>query len=338
MVSVIIPTYNRAELLGQTLRSILALKTSCDLFEIIVVDNGSSDETAYVVKEFQAKTANLFYFFDEIPGLLTGRHRGANEAKGDILSFIDDDVELSETWLDTIIEVMENNSKIELLTGPNLPKFESLQPDWLSYFWTYEKFGKHCGWLSLLDFGQEMKEIDPHYVWGLNFTIRKNTFLKLKGFHPDNMPQEFQLFQGDGETGLALKARKQGIKAFYHPKVALNHFVPTSRLTYEYFEKRAFYQGVANSFSHLKGDEPIEQNNKNFNAFFVKKVMRKIGNILKNNNQISVPLEILKLKKNLHQKQNEGFDFHQQQFNENQKVKNWVLKSDYLDYQIPQND
>ncbi|MCZ2223451.1 MAG: glycosyltransferase family 2 protein [Chitinophagales bacterium] len=216
LISIIIPTFNRADQLNRTLFSLVELKTPKHLFEIIIVDNGSTDKTKEVIEKYinQNKGFTIKYFYDDIPGLLTGRHRGAKEAKGEILTFIDDDILVSETWLNTIYSVMSSRVDIGFLTGPNLPLYESYPPTWLNYFWSNHQYGKTCGWLSLLDFGNEIKEISPNYVWGLNFTVRKNVFQQLGGFHPDNISKEFQHFQGDGETGLTLKAIEQSIKVY----------------------------------------------------------------------------------------------------------------------------
>jgi glycosyltransferase involved in cell wall biosynthesis len=303
-----------------------------------VVDNGSTDETKKVVEEIQKSNTelNLNYIYDDIPGLLTGRHRGYREAKGDVLTYIDDDVEVSETWLNGIIECMKARPEIALLTGPCLPKYEIDPPSWLDYFWTNDKNGLHCGWLSLLDFGSEEKEIDPLFVWGLNFTIRKEVFEELKGFHPDTMPKVQQYFQGDGETGLSIKAKEKGYLAVYSPKVLLNHFVPKSRLTLEYMYERSYFQGVCNSFTKFKM--------KNYNVLsgnrptLLRKLKRKFKTIIGFPKQNSLPLEILELKTKLALKEKEGFQFHQNAYLNNQLVKFWVEKENYLDYNIPNND
>lgn len=346
MVSVIIPTFNRFDQLNRTLSALIRLKTDVLLFEIIVIDNGSTDSTKDVVQDYinSNKLISIYYYYDAEPGLLTGRHLGAKLAKGDILTFIDDDVQVSETWLDTIIEVMQNKPKVVFLTGPNLPKYESIPPLWLNYFWKKNKNEKYCSWLSLLDFGDKIQKIHPNFVWGLNFTIRKNAFIELGGFHPDCIPKKLQHFQGDGETGLTKKGFEKGYIALYHPKVKLFHEVPSSRLTFEYFEERAYYQGVGNSFSELRLQnrlyktvneiQIIKKSNsiKLINKF--KLILFYFG-FLKNN---SIPIEIENLKKRFSQKEKEGFQFHQNMFRENNEVKNWVLKQDYFNYKLPNHD
>ncbi|MGV3631160.1 MAG: glycosyltransferase family A protein [Bacteroidota bacterium] len=333
MVSIIIPTVNRAAFLLKTLESLAGLKTERAAFEVIVVDNGSTDHTKEMIGNFSRETdLDLRYAFAPEPGLLTGRHVGMQMAQGDILAFIDDDVRVSGGWLDGIIEVMQAHPDVELLTGPSIPEYETDPPEWLPYFWISDHNGKHCGWLSLLDFGTEAKEIDPVFVWGLNFTIRRQTLLELKGFHPDNMPGNLQKYQGDGETGLSIKAKKQHRKALYHPQVKVHHAVPASRLSQEYFEKRAFYQGVANSFTSLRSEEQAITPH----VSLAKKIKRRLKHIVFQNKQNNLPLDIQKQIEDLSRKEQEGFVFHQRLFSENEKVRNWVRKADYLDYKLPE--
>ncbi len=342
-ISIIIPTYNRASQLLPTLQSLVRLKTSRDLFEIIIVDNGSSDNTKQIVNkcQFENKDITIKYFYDDTPGLLTGRHKGAFESKGDILTFIDDDVNLSATWLDSIINVMEEREDVDFLTGPNLPLYEKYPPKWLDYFWENTCNGRYCAWLSLLDLGDEIQEIHPNFVWGLNFTIRKSTFLELGGFHPDNIPEQYQKFQGDGETGLTMKAYGKKLKALYHPGVLLFHQVPSSRLTFEYFDKRAYYQGVCNSFTDLR----LKQNKNNelgTNVVYKKKFFNKIKRLVKKivyptkkENKQVIPIDVQTILRRVSIKEKEGYDFHQKEYDENELVRNWVSQENYMNYKLP---
>src|SRR5829696_4271067 len=97
-ISIVVPTRNRAGSLLQTLISIATVvDASRDAAEIIVVDNGSIDDTAGVCREVKQRFPkhNWRYFYDETPGLLTGRHLGARESEADILAYLDDDVVLA---------------------------------------------------------------------------------------------------------------------------------------------------------------------------------------------------------------------------------------------------
>src|SRR5262249_15823903 len=105
---------------------------------------------------------------------------------------------------------------------------------------------------SLLELGGNTIEIHPNYIWGLNFAIRRRALFDLGGFHPDCVPDALQHFQGDGETGLTMKALAQGYKAVFTPGAMVYHFISPSRMTPEYFERRAYFQGVCDSYSRIR--------------------------------------------------------------------------------------
>lgn len=343
ILSIIIPTFNRASTLKNTLKTIVELDVDFSLLEVIIVDNGSTDQTAFICTEFINKNPDIKskYIYDNVPGLLTGRHAGAFVAKGDILAFIDDDVELSKKWAKSIIETMENMPEVKLMTGPNLPKYESYPPNWLDNFWIQmPDEGRFCGALSLLDFGNKNKFIDPTFVWGLNFVIRKEIFIELKGFHPDTVPEKMQFFQGDGETGLSIKAKEKGYKAYYNPEIMVYHFVPDSRMIFEYFEKRYYFQGVADSFTQLRRQNGLYKKNdslENAIPLFkkIKSFLKKFY-LIRRKDKISYSLyDTNNILEKCQEKYKEGFDFHQTFFQKNAVVSNWVLRPDYFDYNLP---
>ena len=98
-LSVIIPTRNRAEVLERALQSIVKQTLPTDEYEVIVIDNGSTDGTKVIVNNFHKSIKNLVYIYDEHPGLHVGRHRGLLVAKTDLLVYADDDIEALPTWL-----------------------------------------------------------------------------------------------------------------------------------------------------------------------------------------------------------------------------------------------
>src|SRR5262249_30254313 len=253
-ISCIIPTVNRSALLRNAINSLIKQTVSQDMYEILIVDNGSRDDTKEISQHIIKETANrqIRYIFESEPGQLAGRHRGALEAKGELLVFVDDDIEATSGWLQAIFETFKS-PQVQLVGGRNLPKFEVEPPAWLeSFFDATCDGGTSCGWLSLLDLGRSELEIGPNYVWGLNFAIRRRALRDLGGFHPDCISQELQRFQGDGESGLTMKARSYGYRAVYQPKATIYHIIPASRMTPEYFEQRAYYQGVCDSYSNVR--------------------------------------------------------------------------------------
>lgn len=331
MISIIIPTFNRASSLKLTIESICLQNFPAKQLEIIVVDNGSTDTTKQIteVSITTYHSHQIHYIYEPEPGLLSGRHRGALEAKGNILIFIDDDIEADVNWLQAIQEAFTDPS-VQLVGGRNLPKYEVEPPEWLEWFWDNHLYGCTCGYLSLLDFGYQAREIDANYVWGLNFSIRKKALFELGGFHPDCIPMHLQHFQGDGETGLTQKANQLGYKAIYQPRALVFHQITKDRMTYEYFDKRCFYQGVCNSYTDVRGQGK-------FKLTTWKQAIKAPLKVFKQN--LLIPKKTLSKQNILKQRFNEslleGYQFHQDAVRKNPELLNWILKEDYWDYKLP---
>lgn len=341
MISVIIPTYNNSMLLKRAIRSIMDQNFPVNNYELIIVDNASIDDTATVVERIikEYNTSNLFYEYEKTPGLLSGRHRGLNVAKGDLLVFADEDIHASPDWLSEIFSTFQN-IEVQLVTGKNLPEYESEPPEWVKKMWIKNEFGITCGELSLLDFGDKELEIPTEFVWGLNFAIRKEALIELGGFNPDAMPPDLQQFQGDGETGLSYKAAKKGYKAKYNPNAKVFHFVPNSRMTPKYFKKRYFYQGVADSYTEIRGKLKINKKNSfMLLSMMVKKnisIMLRLFKILVMNisklTQTNIRFRILFLYSYLL-----GYNYHNKKARSSAQVFNWIQKKDYWEYSFLDN-
>jgi glycosyltransferase involved in cell wall biosynthesis len=337
-VSIIIPTLNHAKYLKNALTSVQNQTFPKDEYEIIVVDNGSTDNTQQVTEQIIAtyQTHQIRYIWEPEPGLLSGRHRGAKEAKGQILVFIDDDIEADKGWLAAIMDAFQDPS-VHLVGGPSQPDYKSEPPAWLESFWEQHEYGRLCGWLSLLDFGEQIREIDPIFIWGLNYAIRKKTLFEVGGFHPDCIPKHLQRFQGDGEIGLSTKIRETGLKAVYHPKALVWHKVLNERLTVEYFEKRAFYQGVCSSYTQIRmnyqGGLQFKKQSKLIRLLSWRTPF-KIYNLLRERirQKYSGYAEI---KKRTDEAYQAGFAFHQNEVANDPELLKWVLKENYFDYRLP---
>jgi glucosyl-dolichyl phosphate glucuronosyltransferase len=190
-VSVIIPTRNRSELLFKCLASLVNQSINRSIYEVIVVDNGLTDNTKAAVEEFSSKL-NLLYCYEAEPGLHIGRHAGLRESKSEILSYIDDDVEVYPTWLESIIDAFVDVDVV-MVGGNNIPMFVQSPPVWLKKMWDTQNRDKHqlIPALSVLKKAEVHKHyFSPYSVWGCNFSIRKSTLLEASGFHPDGMPKE----------------------------------------------------------------------------------------------------------------------------------------------------
>jgi glycosyltransferase involved in cell wall biosynthesis len=325
-LSVIIPTRDRAAYLRDALASIVAQDMSQELFEVVVVDNGSTDGTSVVCAEFVGKIKNFTCVFEPEPGLHAGRHRGMKESKAEILVYADDDIEAFPTWLSGVLSCFDDQ-KVVLAGGKDLPKFECPPPGWIERLWEENGRGeKTIASLSVLDLGDERKEIDPTYVFGCNFSIRKTALFAVGGFHPDGMPKEKQAYRGDGETYVSNEIQKRGWKALYEPKASVYHRVPRERMTIAYFRKRSFAHGISDSYADLRaGSHKVcltyAQQCKSY--AFEGKVHAAFGVALR-------CMRAGSFGRAMHDGHAEGYQFHQQVYAANKDVNVWVHKSTYM--------
>lgn len=248
-LSVIIPTRNRAAYLNGTLTSITDQSFSQDEFEVIVVDNGSQDNTKDIVDSYQGRIKNLRYFYVSTPGLHVGRNLGLEVSEGEVLAYLDDDVIVRPGWAEAIAGRFGSDKNIALLGGACLPYWEVTPPDWIKDFVIKRDEGWELGQLSVIDLGPIPKYISAMDVYGCNFSIRKDVLFEFGGFHPDGLPDEFIQYRGDGETAIsrAIDASRKAV--FYEPLASVTHYVLASRLKKEYFIRVARRGAISHAYS-----------------------------------------------------------------------------------------
>ena len=251
-LSVVIPTRNRADSLARTLRSLEGQTLPREAFEVIVVDNGSTDATPAVVVAAARTAGNVRGVVEPEPGLHAGRHRGLREAGADVLVYADDDIEAEPGWLAGMRAAFER-PEVDLAGGPCRPAFEQTPPAWLQAWWERGvRGGRALGYLSILDLGPGQRPVSPYYVWGCNFGVRRGVIEAAGGFHPDALPSGLALRRGDGETWISDVVAASGRVALYTGAAAVRHHVPAARMTVPFFERRAYNQGLSDSYTVLR--------------------------------------------------------------------------------------
>jgi len=323
--SIIIPTFNRCAALERTLNSLIKIDSGKENYEVLIVDNGSTDGTSAMIEGFRSRL-QCRVISEPTPGLLSARHRGAIESARDICVFIDDDVRLDPGWLNALQDAFTDPS-IVLVGGPSRPLFEVNPPPWLKAFQSVEEAGTLCVPLSLFDGGDKVKEIDPIYIFGLNFAIRRETLFAQGGFHPDSLPGPLQRYQGDGETGLSMKIKRSGLRALYHPNAAVRHEVSASRLTEAYFTRRAFFQGVCDSYTQIRTDGGVS-----LKRARLEHPLSRVKRIISRWFSAKRACACVTMTVKAYQR---GFEFHQGEVRKDLSLLNWVLRRDYWDYQLP---
>lgn len=331
--SVVIPTVKTLGRIDRTLSSLASLDDRPE--EVIVVQNGLSeqdrhgDQTSYQRVAQQYDCLHLKIVYDDVPGLLSGRHRGAEESTGDLLVFIDDDITVAPDWLMGLSSLFAD-PEIVLATGPSRPAFESEPPPWLTQCWRPTPCGgRQMAQLSLLELNtDDAVPIDTDLVWGLNYAIRRRTLCHHGGFHPDCVPKPLQHFQGDGETGLSRKISAAGERAAYHPAALVFHHIGSERMTLSYFDRRAFYQGVCDSYTRIRAGEAPHRDVE-ANRSLVHQWARRLKHI------VMPPHELDAMQARFHRAYRRGFEFHQERVRSSPTLLRWVRQENYFDYAYP---
>jgi glucosyl-dolichyl phosphate glucuronosyltransferase len=325
--SIIVPTRNRAAMLRHTVQSLVRQNFDPHRFEILIVDNGSTDATRAVSEGLVARSdgISIRYLHEPEPGLLSGRHRGLREADGDILIFVDDDIEAAPDWLAAIMAGFADPN-IHLIGGPSLPAFEKPPPAWIADFATIEGGRIICTYLSLLNLEGPARPIDPLWIWGLNFAIRAETCRQLGGFHPDCIPKHLQHFQGDGETGLARKLKAAGLQAWYLPNARVTHRIPAARLTVGYFEERFYYQAVCDSYARIRQHETTDGIEAPPRPMWEEPIEPSLSLYDRYRRLIQFRTDLAYA---------EGFRFHLSRTRNDRRLLEWVMRENYFDYHLP---
>jgi glycosyltransferase involved in cell wall biosynthesis len=234
-LSLIVPTYNRSEYLKKSLPSFLQQSLQSDLYELIVVDNNSNDDTKSVVTQCLASAQCTWrYVFEGQQGLHHARNKGIAEANGDILVFGDDDIIASEQWLESILKEFDCDSRVVIVGGKILPKWDQEPPKWIYDYGT----SKTHSLFAYLDYGEERFFLLNEYVFGCNFAITREFAYKIGGSAPDTFPGSLKHLSGSGECAMIDKVRSLGGLVLYCPDAVVMHSACAARATVEYFVDR----------------------------------------------------------------------------------------------------
>jgi glycosyltransferase involved in cell wall biosynthesis len=336
LLSVIIPTRNRVKRLADLLDSLAGQDPVPFEWEAIVVDNASTDDTAAVTgQKSQAFPIPIRYVLETRLGLHYGRHRGAREARGDYVGYLDDDMILAPTWVQGVQWLAEDRA--DAVVGRVLPKWETTPPDWLL---TMIQDGVYA-YLSLLDLGPISKPVNPLMVFGCNCFLPKRLIFELGGFHPDGFPPDLVRYRGDGETALMRKFEAAGLRAWYDPRATAYHIIGSERLTVEYLCERACKQGVSDSFAQIRAahleDQPY--NDRRSLGYYVgrakemslSELLQAVTGRFKHLIQYIISPAHIKIHKRIRAAYLEGWQFHQNVVRNDPELFKYVLRDNYLD-------
>ncbi|MDB9313205.1 glycosyltransferase family 2 protein [Spirulina sp. CS-785/01] len=251
-ISAIICTHNRDRYLGAAIDSLLAQDFTD--YEVIVVDNASSDRTKEVT-EARLPHPKLQYIYEPVTGLSVARNAGAKAAKGEILAYLDDDAVASKGWLSAIAAGFAQKENLAIAGG----KVTLLWPDGHSRPpWLSEGLS---GNLGAFDLGDTIVAITTPNLTprGLNYAIRR-TFLDDIGGFDVNLGRVGTNLLSNEELQMTELALAKGWEVAYLPDALVAHNVTPDRLERSWFLRRGWWQGVSECYrEQLAGRAGVAQ-------------------------------------------------------------------------------
>lgn len=238
-LSVVVCTYNRAELLSKCLNSLMIQDIDPAKFEVIVVNNNSKDNTTEVANKYVSNYSNVIVINEYEQGLSHARNCGWRNARSDFVAFIDDDARAKANWCRLIINAFENVNPTPVAVGGKiLPIYEVKPPDWFSDQFETRTWG---------DEKRFLESPDGEYGFsGSNMAFLRSSLKDYNGFNPKYGMQGSKIYFAD-ETDLFMRIYNNCQLFWYDPAIQVFHWTPKRNLTIEYRIKRSYYRGKASA-------------------------------------------------------------------------------------------
>lgn len=236
-ISLILATYNRASILEATLSFLagqLTRELSC---EIIIGDNGNTDNTANVIKHFLVPPITGVHLRTEVPGKCEILNRALDIAQGDLVVFTDDDIIPADNWLQELFRAKNSYPKSAIFCGPIYPEFPQDTPAWLTTHpysvAAYARFDPGCAE------GVLPEELIP---FGPNFAVRR-TALAGQYFRTDLGPSLRNGPLSYDDTDFISRLRETYPDIAFIPTAYVRHRITPNQVTTQWFLERAFNFG-----------------------------------------------------------------------------------------------
>lgn len=234
-ISVVITSKDRAPRLDQTLRSLAAARPANIAWELLVVDNGSRDDTAAIIRR-HSTALPIRYLAEPQPGINRARNRALDLARAELLVFTDDDVRVDRGWLEEIRNGAARWPDDAVFGGRIVPRLPATTPAWMTsqaFFFKGYAFS---------DYHPASEEGPVHMApFGPNFAIRRSLF-RQRGFDPSIGPNGLSYPMG-AETEFLLWARRTGHRFIYLPRAVVHHVITPPQIRERHLLQRAFNAG-----------------------------------------------------------------------------------------------
>jgi glucosyl-dolichyl phosphate glucuronosyltransferase len=236
-ISAIVATRDRAVSLRRALQSLVAQSLDPEMYEVIVVDNGSQDETKQVVAEF-SPAANLQYLYEPVPGVSRARNLGWRAARGACVAFMDDDAVACHDWLALYLGAFSSfGPGIGSIGGKVELAWEVPKPDWL--------LEEKLGILSVYRYADRPVLLRPDQWLSIcNLAYPRQVLTSVGGLRED-LGRRGTLLLSSAEYDLKRVLDRRGLPSIYHPEIVVWHHISPARLTKSWFRRHAYWHGFS---------------------------------------------------------------------------------------------
>ncbi len=233
-ISVVICTYNRAAYITEAMESLYTQTLAKTAFEVIIVNNNSSDNTKEICRQFiDTHTDAHFYYYDEMQqGASFARNTGAKYVQSPLLCFMDDDAVADKDYLERIVQFFKDYPDAGGLGGRIIPKYIPEEPKWMSHFVS--------SLVGNFAYSDTVSVFSPNkYPLESNMIIRKADFDAIGGFNT-NLPGVVGTLRIGGEgKDFFFRIKALGRIIYYDPAIRVQHIIETAKLTREYMYRVA---------------------------------------------------------------------------------------------------
>lgn len=237
-ITAIVCTYNRADMLGSVIDSLVAQTLPAQQYEILIVDNASEDGTTALLQQRAKEIANLRYVRETLLGLSNARNTGLRLATAPVVAFLDDDAKASPDWLKGICSAFDAfRPRPGIVCGPVKADWGAERPSWLRDYW--------LPFYSVVDWSDETRCLtEEEWVVGANFAVDRELALELGGFDAA-LGRRGPALLSHEETALTEGIRRAGHPIVYEPSIPVEHRIHEQRLSKSWFYRRVFWGAIS---------------------------------------------------------------------------------------------
>ncbi len=230
-LTILICTFNRAELLQECLQSLVNQTLSAEHYEVLVINNNSTDETLKVAKKFVQNNSNFKVITELQQGLSYTRNLGFRSAKTEWIAYVDDDAKAHPNFVEQSLQTIENNN-FDCFGGVYLRWFKYGEPKWFPITYGTNKY----------EMPLKLGILETEFACGGVFLAKKKVLEDLGGFATHVGMNGYKVAYGE-ETLIQVKMREHGYVIGFDPDLKIDHLVAKYKLDVNWYLKSAYAKG-----------------------------------------------------------------------------------------------